>query len=69
MLYRHIEHPALWRAAAAWLMAGTIRVTHRLRAWLQTDDAIRSLQRLDDHLLADLGLERSEIAARVKGRR
>ena len=39
------------------------------RQWLQFKEEILRLRRLDDHLLADLGIPRDQIAARVKGRR
>lgn len=39
----------------------------RLRAWQERRRALRDLARLDDHLLADIGLSRSEIRPVVEG--
>lgn len=36
--------------------------------WLQAEREIRRLRRLDDHLLADLGIERDHISSLVRGR-
>ncbi|MDR3471702.1 MAG: DUF1127 domain-containing protein [Devosia sp.] len=45
---------------------------HQLRGWLTEQlhihDSVTTLQGLDDHLLADMGIARTEIAARVAGR-
>ena len=39
----------------------------RLRAWQDQRRALRDLARLDDHLLADIGLSRAEIRPVVEG--
>ena len=39
----------------------------RLRAWQEKRQALRDLARLDDHLLADIGLSRAEIRSVVEG--
>ncbi len=39
----------------------------RLRAWQDKRRALRDLARLDDHLLADIGLSRAEIRPVVEG--
>ncbi len=39
----------------------------RLRAWRSHRLAIRELERLDDHLLADIGLDRGQIRYVVEG--
>lgn len=69
MLYRHVEEYRSGDAFAARVTAFAIRLGARLRSWKEGRDAIWHLRRLDDHLLADLGLEREDIARRVKGRR
>jgi uncharacterized protein YjiS (DUF1127 family) len=48
-----------------WLIARPLRA---LVAELHARAATRHLRRLDDHLLADLGLARSDIASVVRGR-
>lgn len=40
----------------------------RLAQWQRTRRAITRLRLFDDHLLADIGVDREEIAARVSGR-
>ncbi len=39
----------------------------RLRAWQDKRRALRDLARLDDHLLADIGLSRGDIRPVVEG--
>ncbi len=39
----------------------------RLRAWQDKRRALRDLARIDDHLLADIGLSRAEIRPVVEG--
>jgi uncharacterized protein YjiS (DUF1127 family) len=69
MLYRPAERPArtpLRVGALASLIAAAGR---RLDRWQADWNAIRRLQRLDDHLLDDMGIDRIDITDRVKGRR
>jgi uncharacterized protein YjiS (DUF1127 family) len=40
----------------------------RFKNWLDVNSATRHLQRLDDRLLADMGVERGEIRDRIAGR-
>jgi uncharacterized protein YjiS (DUF1127 family) len=44
-------------------------ITARLGRWLQAVDDIKRLRQLDNHLLADIGIERDDIADLVSGRR
>lgn len=69
MLDRHLEDHRPWGDFAAQATALSIRLAGRFRNWRDGSNAIWHLRRLDDHLLADLGLEREEIARRVRGRR
>lgn len=69
MLYRHVEEHRSGGDFTARVTAFAIRLGARLQSWRKDHDAIWHLRRLDDHLLADLGLEREDIARRVKGRR
>lgn len=50
---------ALWRAHG---------LLQRVHDWLALRGDIYRLQGLDDHLLADMGIQRDEIEQRVKGR-
>jgi uncharacterized protein YjiS (DUF1127 family) len=43
-------------------------LTHRVRIWLQSKLDIARMQQMDDHLLRDMGVERTEIGRRVRGR-
>ena len=43
-------------------------LTRRISHWLQTGTDIRRLRQMDDYLLSDMGLERDDIATRVRGR-
>ena len=40
---------------------GFQKLQSRFAAWQESQAAVRDLQRLDDHLLRDLGIERREI--------
>ena len=42
-------------------------ITRRVLEWHRIRRAVQKLDRFDDHLLADMGIPRHEIAARVKG--
>jgi uncharacterized protein YjiS (DUF1127 family) len=44
------------------------QLANRLTQWLSTARQIDKVRFLDDRLLADMGIERREIASRVKGR-
>lgn len=44
------------------------QIATRIQAWFQTRREIDRVHRLDDHLLADMGIKRYEIERRVKGR-
>lgn len=44
-------------------------ITNHVVKWLQAEREIRRLRLLDDHLLADLGIERDNISALLRGRR
>jgi uncharacterized protein YjiS (DUF1127 family) len=44
-------------------------ITKRLAERLRINRDIRLLRRLDDYLLADIGINREDIAARVRGER
>lgn len=68
MLYRHIESPDQWSALRKRAKTLAIRLGGRFRDWRQSRQSVWHLRRLDDHLLADLGVKREQIAARVKGR-
>ncbi len=48
------------------VISGALR---RLRAWRSRRLAIRELERLDEHLLADIGLDRGQIRYAVDGLR
>nr|WP_314256126.1 DUF1127 domain-containing protein [uncultured Devosia sp.] len=41
-------------------------IQNRLSAWWQRDIAIRKLNAMDDHLLADLGTSRADIARFIR---
>ena len=43
-------------------------IQHRLSAWWQRDMAIRKLNAMDDHLLADLGTSRADIARFIRSK-
>lgn len=43
-------------------------IHHRLRDWLFTQADIQRLRAIDDRLLADMGLDRTTMARRVRGR-
>ena len=43
-------------------------LTTVLAGWFKTGRAIKHLRDVDDRLLADMGIDRREIASRVKGR-
>lgn len=38
-----------------------------LKSWWEMESTLTGLQRLDDRLLADMGLERGSLRARVQG--
>ena len=44
------------------------QLTRRVASWLQAGTDIRRLRQMDDYLLADMGIERDDIAFRVRGR-
>lgn len=44
-------------------------IRNQIVRWLQAEQEIRRLRLLDDHLLADLGIERDKISALLRGRR
>jgi uncharacterized protein YjiS (DUF1127 family) len=69
MLYRHIQDPKSWNAWTARVEVLVLRLSQRIQTWWENKETIKRLSDLDDHLLADLGMERDEIAARVAGRR
>lgn len=43
-------------------------IRNRLSAWWQRDMAIRKLNAMDDHLLADLGTSRADIARFIRSK-
>jgi uncharacterized protein YjiS (DUF1127 family) len=43
-------------------------IIRRVRKWQKFSDDIVKLRALDDYLLADMGIEREEIPAFVRGR-
>ena len=69
----HLQAPSLphravgrtIRGAAAWLAASTRRRYRSFAAWLVRRHLTRDLQSLDDRLLADIGISRSDIEAIV----
>ncbi len=54
-------------APAAAMRRAILGALRRLRAWRKHRLAIRELERLDDHLLADIGLDRGRIRYVVEG--
>ena len=61
-------HPAPTSGATAGAMRRAILgALRRLRAWRCRRLAIRELERLDAHLLADIGLDRGRIRYAVEG--
>ena len=49
-------------------LSGTPGLMVRMRNFVAGTRAIRQLNQLDDRLLADIGISRGEIDARVRGR-
>lgn len=43
-------------------------IIHHVRKWKKMDDDVLKLRTLDDHILADMGMERGDIRAFVWGR-
>ncbi len=43
-------------------------IIHRVRRWKKFDDDVLKLRGLDDHLLADIGVEREDIRDFVRGK-
>jgi uncharacterized protein YjiS (DUF1127 family) len=41
---------------------------HYVRRWHKFDDAVLRLRALDDDLLADMGIDRTQISRRVRGK-
>jgi uncharacterized protein YjiS (DUF1127 family) len=72
-----LEHQARLQRAAAMaglfttlflaIERGASRVAGAFRRWLEIQDTIADLERLDDRCLADIGIEREEIQAFVTG--
>ncbi len=54
-------------AAAQAILRLGLTSLRRLRTWRKRRLAIRELERLDDHLLADIGLDRGRIRHVVEG--
>ena len=54
-------------APAASMQRAILGALRRLRAWRKHRLAIRELERLDAHLLADIGLDRGQIRYVVEG--
>lgn len=69
MLFRPTVHSDRWRLRLAVAVPRLRLLAVRLDRWYALNQEVRRLARLDDHLLADMGIERDEIAARVRGRR
>ncbi len=62
--YRPVAKPG---AAAQAILRLGLAPLRRLRAWRCRRLAIRELERLDEHLLADIGLDRGQIRYVVEG--
>ncbi len=43
-------------------------IMRRVRKWQRVSDDIARMKRLDDTLLADMGIEREQISALVRGK-
>jgi len=43
-------------------------IIRRVHKWKKLDDAVLRLRALDDHILADMGIERDTIRHLVRGR-
>jgi uncharacterized protein YjiS (DUF1127 family) len=43
-------------------------LAHLFRTWLQSKVDVARMQQMDDHLLRDMGVDRTEIGRRVRGR-
>ncbi len=43
-------------------------LAHLFRTWLQSKVDVARMQQMDDHLLKDMGVDRTEIGRRVRGR-
>ncbi len=56
-------------APAAAMRRAILGALRRLRAWRKHRLAIRELERLDDHLLADIGLARGRTRSGIDGLR
>ncbi len=62
--FRPVAKPG---AAAQAILRLGLAPLRRLRAWRKRRLAIRELERLDDHLLADIGLDRGQIRFVIDG--
>lgn len=69
MLFRPIVHSDRRRLQLAVAVRRLRLLAVRVGRWYALNQEVRRLARLDDHLLADMGIERDEIPARVRGRR
>ena len=69
MLYGPTTRNDLWLQSRRRVRTALGRLVAWATEWWRVRAATHRLSRLDDRLLADLGLRRDEIAERVRGRR
>lgn len=66
MLFRPITPARQWRSRLLGLLSPVRLLLARLGRWWALDEEVRRLVRLDDRLLADMGIQRKQIRARIR---